>query len=244
MKAMIFAAGLGTRMRPLTDNKPKALVSVNGVKMIDRAIGIMKKAGADTIVVNVHHFADMLTEYIRDNYNNVTISDERECLLDTGGGVLAARRWLDGKEPIVLFNADILTDVDVATMVERHAYKGSEATLLVDDKRESSRKLLFNDGGEMCGWINEKDGVVKPSGLDTSDLKRFAFGGVHVISPSIFVELERYAQVHGAKFSITSFYIDVCRNAHISAYLAPKPYQWYDIGSVEKLVTATSNFID
>ncbi|MDE7397288.1 MAG: nucleotidyltransferase family protein [Muribaculum sp.] len=242
MKAMIFAAGLGTRLRPLTENMPKALVPVNGIRMIDRAIKLVKAAGADTIVVNVHHFADMLTEYICSRYDNIIISDERECLLDTGGGVLAARCWLDGEEPVVLFNADILTDVDVAAMVDRHMRDRSKATLLVDGLRESSRKLLFTPDGYMRGWINEKDGMVKPSDLDVSGLDKLAFGGVHVISPSLFIELERYAQIYGNKFSITSFYIDACQRMRISAYVSPTPYQWYDIGSVEKLAVAERNF--
>lgn len=242
MNAMIFAAGLGTRLRPITDSIPKAMVEVGGVKMIDRAINNVRRAGAERIVVNVHHHADVLSDYLC-AYDDVIISDESDCLLDTGGGLLAARRWLDSSLCLVC-NADILTDFDLSEIVSAHDISSRVATLLVDVKRESSRKLLFDDNLIMKGWTNVKSGETKPSGLDADGLIQAAFGGIHVVSPEIFPALQSYADRVGDVFSITSFYIDSCREKNVYGFVSASECQWFDVGSCDRLATARRLFIE
>lgn len=243
MKAMIFAAGIGSRLRPLTDTMPKAMVDIHGRMMVDRAIDRLKSVGVTSIVVNVHHHAATLKEHLS-SIENVIVSDESNRLLDTGGGVLAASEMLEGDEPILLYNADILTDVDFADFASYFNRCGSVAVLLTDNKRSSTRKLLFDDRQTMKGWINETSGSVRPEGMSTDGLHGMAFNGLHIVSPAIFPLLRDYADRNGDVFSITSFYIDVCDRCRISAYTPNSEYQWFDIGSVEKLETARANFVE
>ena len=155
---MIFAAGLGTRLRPLTDNKPKALVEVAGKPMLERVILRLKRSGVDEIVVNVHHFGQQIIDflYANDNFGvTIHVSDEREELLDTGGGILKARKWLDGGEPVIVHNADILTDFDLDEMMCQHVASEAVATLLVAE-RDTARYFVFNDAMRLQGWTNIK----------------------------------------------------------------------------------------
>ncbi len=239
MKGMIFAAGLGTRLRPLTDSRPKALVELAGVTMLERVICRLRDAGVSSITVNVHHFPDMVIDFLRSRDFGVTIhvSDERTCLLDTGGGVLHARRWLDGDEPVIIHNVDILTDFPIAAMARAHEESGSPATLLVSD-RKSSRALLFDEGMRMRGWMRTDGSEVLPSGLDMAGLSPMPFGGVHIISPSLFPMLEEYSRSHGDVFSIIPFYISVCGRAEIRGYVAEGGFRWFDIGTPDKLESA------
>ncbi len=242
MKAMIFAAGLGTRLRPLTDDRPKALVEVGGVAMLERVIRRLVEAGVDKIVVNVHHFPDMVIDWLgaRDFGVEIAVSDERDSLLDTGGGILKARPLLDGDEPFIVHNADILTDLDLRAMVEAHCAADAMATLLVAS-RQSSRYLLFDDSMTLNGWTNVKTGEVRPADIDAGRLAPLAFGGVHVISPSIFPLLQEYAAHEGDKFSITPFYVDICRRAVVKGYIPAVPYRWHDIGSPAKLAACEAD---
>ena len=236
MKAMIFAAGLGTRLRPLTDNLPKALVEVDGKPMLGRVIEKLKKAGINHIIINVHYLADKIRAYLHINNNfgiTIDVSDESDLLLDTGGGILKARKWLDDGEPFVVHNADILTDFDLPAMIESHERGSADVTLLVAD-RKSSRKLLFDSDMKLCGWKNEKTGEVKPASADHLHTRGFGFGGVHIISPERFFPLlERYSA--DEVFSITPFYVDNCQKLDIVGYIPQESYGWHDIGSVEKL---------
>ncbi len=236
MKAMIFAAGLGTRLRPLTDTMPKALVAADGKPMLGRVIEKLKDAGIDKIIVNVHYLANQIRDYLRDNDNfgiSVEISDESDCLLETGGGILKARKWLDDGETFVVHNADILTDFDLRTMIDSHIREGNDVSLLVAD-RKSSRKLLFDSDMMLQGWKNEKTGEVKPFSADQSGLKGLGFGGVHIINPARFFPLlEQYTDA--GPFSITPFYVDNCHRLDIRGYIPQESYGWFDIGSIEKL---------
>lgn len=236
---MIFAAGLGTRLRPLTDHKPKALVEINGVPMLERVLRRVIAAGCDDIVVNVCHFGEQIIDFLaaKDNFGvTIHISDERQQLLDTGGGVLAARRWLEGDEDILIHNADILTDLDLNAMIDFHVQSGADATLLVKP-RNTARYLLF-DRERLCGWTNIQTGEVRPQGLvyDANVMQALAFGGVHVISGRIFRVLEQYSRE--PKFSITPFYVDSCRALKIMGYQPKESYQWHDIGKIESLQAA------
>lgn len=245
MKAMIFAAGLGTRLRPLTNDRPKALVEVGGVAMLERVITRLKSHGITEIVINIHHFGEKIIEFIKENNNfdiTIHISDERDLLLDTGGGILKAQQWLDGNEPIIIHNADILTDFDLHKMVEQHINSNADATLLVAD-RKTARYFYIGENNRLNGWTNISTGEVKPAdyiALNTDKLR--AFGGVHIVSPSIFSELQNYSTE--PKFSITPFYIDRCKDLKIMGYTPNEKYQWHDIGKIESIAIAEQEFIE
>ena len=237
MRGMVFAAGLGTRLRPLTLDRPKALVEAGGEEMLGHVMRRLVAAGVTEAVVNVHHFPDMVIEYLdrHDNFGiKIHVSDERDLLLDTGGGLLAARQWLDkgDGEPVILHNADIYADIDFRVMAEAHSRSGAMATLLVS-ARDSSRALLFDSGMRMRGWMNRKTSETRPAALDVTGLHGCAFNGVHVVSPTIFDPLERFAP--SPKFSITDFYISACQDNDIRGYQSPVDYLWADVGTVEKL---------
>jgi len=243
MKAMIFAAGLGTRLRPLTNNRPKALVEVGGITMLERVISRLKSYGINDIVINVHHFGEKIIEFLQQNNNfdiNIQISDERELLLDTGGGILKAKQWLDGNEPIIIHNADILTDFDLHKMIKQHIDNKADATLLVD-ARKTARYFYINDNNQLKGWTNITTGEIRPTNyIASTNDKLLAFGGVHIISPSIFKSLQNYS--HEPKFSITPFYIDKCNDLKIMGYTPDKKYQWHDIGKIESIAIAEKEF--
>lgn len=238
---MIFAAGLGTRLRPLTDTMPKALVKVGGVPMLQRVILNLKKAGCDRILVNVHHFPDMIIDFLNSMQNfgiDIAVSDERDRLLDTGGGIAKAAKWLDVDEPFIVHNADILTTLDLKTIYERHEASKSEATLLVS-ARTTSRYLLFDDRMRMNGWINDSTKEVKPAGLPYETLDKYAFNGIHVISPSLLPAITAYKE-KDEPFSIMEFYINSCRERSITGYLPTADYSWFDIGKPVSLAQAES----
>ena len=241
MKGLIFAAGLGTRLHPITLTKPKALVEVGGVPMLGRVISKLKDFGVTDLTVNVFHFANQVIDYIKANNSfgiDIHISDERPTLLDTGGGIVRARRWLEGSEPILIHNADIFTDFDIAHMLAVHESSRSAATLLAS-LRISSRYLLFDSEGTMQGWTNKSTGEVKPEGLVAESLTPLAFGGVHIISPSILPLLADYGK---EVFSIIPFYIDFCKKLRITAHIPAQPYNWIDIGKPESLAIARQLF--
>lgn len=234
MKAMIFAAGEGTRLRPLTLTTPKALVEVGGMAAVERALRAVAAAGASEAVVNVHHLANLVEEFLlsRDFGLRVTISDERESLLDTGGGLLKAAPLLEGPEPVLLHNADIVTDLNLRLLTLR-----GDASLLVS-RRHSSRSLLMAPDSRLNGWRNEKTGQTK----GCADGTPRAFNGIHLVAPSIFDALRDYAAKTGPKFSLTTFYVDKADELNIYCVEAPAPYRWFDIGDAEKLDAARAAF--
>lgn len=243
IKGMIYAAGIGSRLRPLTDVMPKALVEVGGVPMLGRVMERMARGGVGEIVVNVHHFADMVEEYaaVRGAQLGikVRISDERGALLDTGGGLLAAAPFLADAEAIVVHNADILSDASLDLLTACHLYRGGVATLMVDPRRDSSRRLLFDADLRLHGRINLATGVTTPPALDTDGLVRAAFSGIHVASPGIFDALARYASSQDTGvFSITDFYASTAADNTVYGYLAERPSMWYDIGRPASLEEA------
>ncbi|MDD7716929.1 MAG: nucleotidyltransferase family protein, partial [Bacteroidales bacterium] len=166
MKAMVFAAGLGTRLRPLTNDRPKALVEVGGKTMLERVITHLADCGVTDITVNIHHFGEKIIEFLEEKKNfglDIHISDERDLLLDTGGGLMKARKYLDGDEPFIVHNADILTDLDLKAMYDFHVEHDALSTILVKD-RQTQRYFLFDHDHRLKGWINKKTGETKPEG--------------------------------------------------------------------------------
>lgn len=244
MKALVFAAGLGTRLKPFTLEHPKALVPVGGMPMLRRVIEKLRDAGIEEIVVNVHHFATQIVDYLNDNGNfgvNIHISDESTKLLDTGGGILRARKWLDDA-PFLVHNADILTDFPISEMISAHYASNADVTLLAD-RRHTSRYLLFDGENRMRGWENVKTSEVKPGGIDPSGLNALAFGGVHIISPAVFPLLEEYSEkINSDVFSVTPFYVDECGNLDIRAFCPSGSYCWHDVGNPESLARAEAEF--
>ena len=229
---MIFAAGLGTRLRPLTDNMPKALVSVAGKTMLERVILKLKDAGFHDITIN-----------LRANQNfgvDIHISDERGELLDTGGGIKKARPLLESNEPFLIHNADILTDLDLNAFYHHHLESDADATLLTNH-RKTSRYLLMNQDNRLCGWTNISTGEVLPKELDypSDHYQLQAFGCVHVLSPSIFryMEDERWT----GKFSIIPFYVDICPKARIQGFPIDSE-NWFDVGKPETLAKAEAYY--
>lgn len=231
MKAMIFAAGLGTRLAPLTDTCPKALIPVGDRPMLQRVIERLRDAGVSEIVVNVHHHAGMIKDYLatHDFGLPVQVSDESDKLLDTGGGVVKAAGLLRGDGPVMLYNADIYSDFPIGEMIECHRASGADVTLLAD-WRDTSRYLLFDGRGRMTGWRNVSTGETRsPFDADIlADSRPLAFGGVHIINPCVLDRLTEYCPE--GKFSITPFYIDTCAALDIRVYTPSCPYNWIDIG--------------
>ena len=241
-KALIFAAGLGTRLRPLTDDRPKAMVEIAGKPMLQHVIERIAAAGFEDITINIHHFGQTIIDFLEQNGNfglNIHISDERGLLLDTGGGILKARQWLDGNEPFLVHNTDIISTLDLRAFYDYHVEHDALATILVKE-RQTQRYFLFDNDDRLCGWTNKATGEYKPDPekLQGRDLHELAFGGLHVISPRIFPLLERYRRQEGEKFSITPFYVNECKHYVIRGYHPDADYRWLDIGKPETLAQA------
>ncbi len=235
MQAMIFAAGLGTRLKPITDTKPKALVEVGGEPLLRRVIMNLKDAGTSRIIVNVHHFAGQIIEYLQANNNfgiDIRVSDESENLLDTGGGIKKASPLFSPESPILIHNVDILSNVDL-----RKFYDGcgdADARLLVSS-RKTTRYLLFDDDMRLVGWTNVQTGEVKSpyDDIDVSACHMFAFAGIHVISPSMLQLMKDFPD----KFGIIDFYLSVCAKADIRGWLKDD-LRLMDVGKLDTLQQA------
>jgi len=238
MKAMILAAGRGTRLKPMTDTIPKALIPVKGVPMLEHAILKLKAAGFTQIVINIHHFGEQIIDFLNSKNNfglTVAISDERASLLDTGGGIKQARFFLDGDEPFLVHNVDIFSNVDLKEMYNAHVNSGALATLL-GSQRQTPRQLLFNADGRLCGWRNRDTGEVKSPAqspafeFDPSRHSEYAFGGVYVISPEIFALMED----RSGKFPIIDFFLSICSDQPVHLY-TKEGLQLIDAGKVKEL---------
>ena len=236
MKAMIFAAGLGTRLKPLTDHMPKALVPVAGKPMLEHVIEKLKASGFNEIVINVHHFANQIIDFLKEKDNfgiQIWISDETEELLDTGGGIKKAAHFFD--EPFLVHNADILSNVNLKDLYEFHQASKNDATLLVSP-RKTVRYLLFNEENRLCGWVNKDTLQTKPEGFiyQPEIQKEYAFGGIHIISPTLFNYM---GDEWTGKFSIMDFYLQTCKKARLGGY-AKEDLQLIDIGKPDTLAKA------
>jgi len=234
MKILIFAAGLGTRLKHLTKDKPKALVEFNGKTILEHLILNLKSQGFNDFVINVHHFADKIENFLKENNNfnsNIEISDEREMLLETGGGLLKAKKFLSSSENFIIYNADIFSDINLKELVSEHKKNNALATLTVQE-RETSRKLLFNEENELCQWKNYDTNEVKEAKKTEDELKSWAFTGIHIISNEIFNHITEIG-----KFSIIDLYLRLAKNHKISAYKSAYSY-WFDLGKPENIIEA------
>lgn len=239
---MIFAAGLGTRLTPFTLTSPKALIPVGGVPMLERVIRKFIDAGITYIVINVHHFADKVRDFITNKGNfgvEIVFSDESDLLLDTGGAIVKASPLFAGYNRVIVHNADILTDFPLEDMMDSHISAGADVSLLVAD-RTTTRYLYFDrTKRRLEGWKNLKTGQTLPPGFDTdadNRLLKRAFGGVHIINTSVLPSLSEFSS--NPVFSIIPFYVARCRDLYIRGYEPRGEYLWHDIGTPEKLEKA------
>ena len=240
MKAMIFAAGLGTRLKPLTDRMPKALVEVAGKPLLQHQLEKLRSIGVTRVVINVHHFADMIEQWVREHPMGMDIlfSDEREALLETGGGIRKARPLL-GEGRVLIHNCDILSNADLGAFYEKG--DGAAATLLLSE-RKTSRYLLFDDEMNLQGWTNISTGEVKyvshPEGVcDFSQLRPLAFSGIHQIDSSAFPLMDEWPE----KFPVIDFYLSLASEMKVRG-VVDNSLQLMDVGKQETLAEA-ENFI-
>ena len=242
MKAMIFAAGLGTRLKPITDTMPKALVPVGGGPLLHHVICKLRAAGYTPLVVTVHHFAGQLREYLatHDFGVSIAISDESAQLLETGGGIAhAAPLLLPSEGPILIHNVDILSNLDLAWF--RSSVRPSALSTLLVSERETSRYLLFGEDMRLMGWTNVTTGEVRsPFPAEAlADCRKLAFSGIHNVSPAIFPAFEEAGFT--GRFPIMDFYIQQCARYPIYGVLAPS-LQLVDVGKLDSLSQAEALF--
>ena len=233
MKAMIFAAGLGTRLRPFTNDKPKALVELNGEPIITGVIKKLTAAGVNEIIVNLHHFSNELKMFLDSNDFNVKIqfSDESHFLLDTGGGLKNAAGFVKDGKPFFAYNVDVLSDINLNKLFKQHIENKSIATLAVRN-RLTSRYLLFDKEQQLSGWENINTNELRLINGKRNDLHPFAFSGIQVIDPSIFDLIAEFG-----KFSIIDVYLKIANSEKVKAYIHDEDY-WFDLGTVKQLQLA------
>lgn len=241
MNALIFAAGLGTRLKPLTDTMPKAMVPINGKPLVQILIEKLKSIGVTEIVINVHHFAQQIIDFVEANDHfgiDIKFSDETEMLLETGGGLKKAARLFSNDKPILVHNVDILSNADLLSLYDEALTTGT-TTLLVS-QRDTQRYLLFDDTNRLVGWTNIATGEVKsPYPLCPSDIRRtegvrlFAFSGIQVFHPSLLPLMDTWQ----GKFSIIEFYLSICDKVEIKCHFDPQ-LQLLDVGKLDTIAKA------
>jgi NDP-sugar pyrophosphorylase family protein len=239
MKAMVLAAGLGTRLRPLTNDRPKALVKVAGRTMLEITLARLRAFGVSDVIVNAHHFADMIVDYLRthDNFGmRIEVSREGDLLLDTGGGLKKAGHFfLTGSdEPFILHNVDVISTIDFAKMLHFHRDNQALATLAVQ-KRESSRQLLFDENLQLCGrqaGKGQPDEVISPA----RPTQPLAFCGIHIISPRLLSLM-----TETGVFSIIDVYLRLAASCEKTLAFRADEYYWRDLGKPADLLQAAEH---
>ncbi|MCX8011405.1 MAG: sugar phosphate nucleotidyltransferase [Ignavibacteria bacterium] len=235
MKAMILAAGLGTRLRPLTNNRPKALIEINRTPLLEIQIKRLEKFGFNEFIINAHHFADQIVDFIKKkSWGNLRIelSIEDE-LLDTGGGLKNASWFFENDEYFLLHNVDVLTNLDYSILIEAHKNSNSIATIAVRN-RKTERYFLFDENINLCGWRSIKTNEEKILTKNFSSLYQLSFMGIHIISTEIF-----NLMTEEGKFSIVDAYLRlVSSGLSIKGFIADK-FDWIDIGKLENLKSST-----
>jgi len=229
-KALILAAGLGTRLRPLTDHIPKALVEVQGKPLLQHAIEHLKRYGISEVIINLHYFPEKIKDFLRHHQNfgmEISFSDESDLLLDTGGGLKKASWYFQGNDPLFVRNVDILSNLDIADIIKEHHLSGALATLAVRS-RTTSRYLLFDDHHQLCGWENRLTGEQIYRRMGEKNYQRLAFSGMQVISPGIFSLIEETGS-----FSLISLYLRLSASYTIKAFLDQSDL-WMDAGKLNR----------
>ena len=238
MKAMIFAAGLGTRLQELTTAKPKALVYLNGKPLIQHCIEKLRNTGVSDIIINVFHYPELIIDFVRHNKNfgiHIEFSDESSELLDTGGGLMKAKHFFKGSESFFVCNTDVISDIDLNVMLTHHLASDSLATLAVRN-RETSRYFLFDETQTLKGWENRKSSERIVHTADDTPLTPLAFSGIQLVNSDFF----KLCKQEG-KFSITKSWIELSKHNIIKGYLHDNDY-WFDLGTPQALVTAEDYF--
>ncbi len=240
MKALIFAAGLGTRLKPITDSIPKALVPIAGKPLLEHIIVKLIANGYDEIIVNVHHFPDLIIDFLKEKNNfgiRIEVSDERDFLLDTGGAIRKCEWFFEGEKNFLVHNVDILSNIDLKLLQAQHAKNNALATLVVSE-RSTFRYLLFDSSLRLKAWTNERTGELRPANLTNSqELKKLAFSGIQILSSQVFELMKTY----DAKFPIINFYLDSMEKELISAFI-PDNYKMLDVGKIEEIEQAERFF--
>jgi len=239
VKALLFAAGLGTRLKEHTQDKPKALVSVAGKPLLQHAIEHLKGFGISDITINVFHFAEQVISFVKENNSfgiDMHISDERDQLLDTGGGLKKAGTFLKGNEPILIYNVDVISNLDLNSLLKYHQEQKALATLVVR-QRETSRYLMFDQNLQLAGWKNFSNGETIISRHESfADAQPLAFSGIHIIQPEFF---ELITEV--GKFPIMDLYLRLAKDHSIKAFVDESDL-WMDLGKPEQLLAAEKLF--
>jgi len=238
MKAMIFAAGLGTRLKPFTETHPKALAQVNGKTLLERNILYLKSFGFEEFVINIHHFGGQILDFLqKNNYFGckISISDESDEILETGGGLLKARDLL-GNKPFLAMNVDILTDLDLHSFIRFHLENKPLASLAVSN-RLSSRKLFFNEEKQLVGWKNFNTGEnIFTNPYSENRATSLAFSGIHIINPEIFEKI-----IFRGKFSIMNVYMELMKTERILGFTHNA--RLVDVGKPEAVWEAEKYFV-
>lgn len=243
MRGLVLAAGLGTRLRPWTLHHPKALVPVEGVPVLERVLRRMEEAGCDEIVVNVHHFGEQIIDWLAargSGRGRIIVSDERERLLDTGGGILRAFPLGSGRGPMLVHNADILSTAPLEAMMRAHvSADDSRAATLLTCPRQSARRLVFDAGGRLRGWVNKDTGELRPGGFRPCERDReMPFGGIYIMDERGYGALRRWAERQGRKvFGIMEFLLDSCSTLPVREYYSAQT-RLLDIGKPDALAGA------
>lgn len=236
--AMIFAAGLGTRLKPWTDNHPKALFPVNRKPLLQRNLEYLKGYDIQNVVINVHHFAEQIVNFITEKKQfglKIQISYEKEEPLETGGGLKQAAGFLKTANPFLVMNADILTNLDISAMLNFHHHQQPLVTLAVSE-RQSSRSFLFTDRQYLCGWRNNKSGEERISIPNKSFVSK-AFSGIQIVSPDIFSLIEEQG-----KFSLVDLYLRLSKHHYIAGYDHTGDVL-IDVGKPEAVAQAEKYFV-
>ena len=226
VKAMILAAGLGTRLKPLTDTRPKALLEINGRTLLERSITHLAIAGVREIIINVHHFADQIIDYLKVHEDfgiHISVSDESGQLLDTGGGLKKVAAFFHDNKPFIVRNVDIISDLDFSKMLNFHQRNSAIATLAVR-KRETSRYFLFDHSDQLVGWTNSKTNESIQTREISGNIRKLAFSGIQILDPKIFSLI-----TEEGKFSLTELYLRLAKDRKIICY-EENDSKWKDIG--------------
>ncbi len=234
MKAFILAAGMGSRLKDLTRDNPKALVKFNGKPMLEHLINKLKGMGIKEIGINIHHQGDKILEFLDNKKNfgiDIYVSDERSGLLNTGGAIIKAKDFISGKKSVLVHNVDIITDTDLKKVAQLHNSSKNLVTLCVRN-RKTSRYLLFSDSDLLVGWKNKDTGEVKWVDTIYTDFRELAYSGIYILNPD-FIENIKYT----GSFSIIDTWLQMAADKPIRCYEDNSGY-WYDLGTIDRIQKA------